>query len=275
MSSAHGSMSRLQHWLAPALALDRRDVSILRSRWNETRGQSEPEFSRFASGPARNREHDWASGAGAELVSSLQLFCSRAPWSPGFRLLLETGSRDNLSIRAVTSGSSALHIGSYAGLRPLHEINLGACLGWQQDGPTPLDHITVQWNVCRAKRARRVRGERDLFHASHIESHTNDYSPLVAYLLRSAGVWARRVTQERVRSTKIEVAGYMQVIPRLFVCSAARQGTAVDIYSLARRVFCPHSFRCCFFWEESLRVLPLSSIKPQNQHAHDVPTQWR
>lgn len=30
-----------------------------------------------------------------------------------------------------------------------------------------------------------------------------------------------------------------------------------------RRVFCAHSFRCCFFWEETVRVLPLSSINPR------------
>lgn len=122
-----------------------------------------------------------------------------------------------------------------------------------------------------------MRREHDLFHASHIESQVNldDRLPLVAYLLRFAGgVWTRRVTQERVRSTQIEVAGYMQVIPRLFVCSAARQGTAVDIYSLAQGLLPTLVSLLLFLGRTPPRTSALQH-RPQDQQPHDALTQWR
>lgn len=140
------------------------------------------------------------------------------------------------------------------------------------ESKTARRHITiprVQWNVCPARPCR-GRRERDLFHASRTESQVglvlfpldNGLSPLVARLLQLVGVDASN-PHKRVGSTKVEWPGICRscrLTPRLLACSAARRGTDVDIGSLARRFFRPRSFRCCFFGEEIVRVLPFSSI---------------
>lgn len=175
MSSAHGSMSFLQPLACSRLSSRVPSATslfytALGMRCELNRRQDRVPCSVAWAGS--NSGHDRASGAGVELVSSLRSFCSRAPCSPEFRLLFG----DGISCQPVNLSChiwwSAFPHGVACRALSLHEISLGACVGREQHGPTPHDHITEQWNVCPA-RARRVRRERDLSLTSHIESQAD------------------------------------------------------------------------------------------------------
>lgn len=140
------------------------------------------------------------------------------------------------------------------------------------ESKTARRHITIPRRSGMCVRQDRAEGAENviIFHASLTESQVglalfpfdNGLSPLVSDLLQLAGVDASN-THKRVGSTKIEWPGICRscrLTPRLLACSAARRGTGVDIGSLARRFFRPRPFRCCFFGEETVRVLPFSSI---------------
>lgn len=111
--------------------------------------------------------------------------------------------------------------------------------------------FTAQWNVFSA-RARRGRSEHDWFHASEVEGQVDPVlfsfdngvstswassevprSPTSYGLLAYERVQSPRNAWDPPKSNWPGICRSHQLIPRFFVCSAARQGTAVDVDSLA------------------------------------------
>lgn len=110
--------------------------------------------------------------------------------------------------------------------------------------------FTAQWNVFSA-RARRGQSEHDLFHASDVESQVdlvfsfNNWVstrwassevprlPTSYALLAYGRVQSPRNAWDPPKSMWPGICRPHRLIPRFFVCSAARQGTAVDVDSLA------------------------------------------
>lgn len=266
MGSAHGSIVSSSAPIAPASlwsAYGARHlhsacaVDGMRSEANQIRDPVLP--LRVARLPARRREQGQEPGAGAELVSSpLQL-----PLQSGAGRALFTRTsfafEDGIACQPVNLRCHirlpAFHIGSHAGFCPLHEIDLGA-RGSERNGPTPHDHIAVQWHVCPA----RARSEgRDLFHAvqSRVKSASSSFPSMVVFYPQLPTSYASRA------NGRVDSPGNAWDPPRSKWPGMCRSYRLCRDYSFAlqlvkaqlststpwpRRVLCPHSFRCCFFW---------------------------